>query len=64
MMMVVVVDSFSDGVCDSVGDDAGAGVCCGEGSGKVRDRLVIEAVGIMLVMVVVSIKLRMVVRGW
>ena len=36
MMMVVVVDSLSDGVCDSVGDDAG--VCCGEGSGKVKDR--------------------------
>ena len=38
MMMVVVVDSLSDGVYDSVGDDAGTGVCCGEGSGKVKER--------------------------
>ena len=37
-----VVQEVVDGLCDGVGDDAGAGVfddvCCGEGRGKVKDR--------------------------
>ena len=44
--MMVVVQVVVVGQCDGVGDDAGAGVCddvcdcmcCGEGSGKMKDR--------------------------
>ena len=38
----VVVDGLSDLLCDSVGDDAGDGVCCGDGRGKVKDRLLLR----------------------